>query len=50
MQHMIPLMVVPLLVWVAVWGYLWSLDARVRKLAAEVDLHNDRGPGADEFR
>ena len=40
MQSMIPLMLVPLLVWVAVWGYMWTLDRKVRALAAEVDARD----------
>ena len=36
MQSMIPLMLVPLIVWVAVWGYMWTLDRKVRSLAADV--------------
>lgn len=47
MQGMIPLMVVPLLVWLAVWGYLWTLDMKVRKLAADVERQDSlpRGEG-----
>ena len=37
MNGMIPLMLVPLIVWVSVWGYLWTLDRKVKSLAAEVD-------------
>ena len=33
---MIPLMIVPLVVWLAVWGYLWSLDLKVKKLALDI--------------
>jgi CcmD family protein len=25
-------MLVPLLVWIAVWGYLWNLDGKVKRL------------------
>ncbi len=25
-------MLVPLLIWVAVWGYLWNLDGKVKRL------------------
>ncbi len=32
MNTLLPLMLVPLLVWVAVWGYLCSLDAKVKRL------------------
>ncbi len=41
MQSLVPLMLVPLLVWVAVWGYLWSLDAKVKRLTREVQRLND---------
>ena len=34
---MIPLMLVPLIVWGAVWAYLWTLDRKVKQLAALVD-------------
>jgi len=36
MQSLVPLMLVPLLVWVAVWGYLWNLDGKVRRLQDEM--------------
>ena len=36
MQSLVPLMLVPLLVWVAVWGYLWNLDGKVRRLKDEM--------------
>jgi CcmD family protein len=29
-------MLVPLLVWIAVWGYLWTLDAKVKRLQSEL--------------
>lgn len=29
-------MLVPLLIWVAVWVYLWSLDAKVKRLWQEL--------------
>ena len=32
MMSLLPLMLVPLLVWIAVWGYLWALDAKVKRL------------------
>ncbi len=32
MKTMLPLMLVPLLVWIAVWGYLWTLDQKVKRL------------------
>jgi len=36
MQNLIPLMLVPLLIWVAVWGYLWNLDGKVKRLEREM--------------
>ena len=36
MQSLVPLMLVPLLVWVAVWGYLWNLDGKVKRLKEEM--------------
>ena len=41
MQSLVPLMLVPLLVWVAVWGYLWNLDAKVKRLTREMQRLND---------
>jgi CcmD family protein len=35
-QSLLPLMLVPLLVWVAVWGYLWTLDGKVKRLQQEM--------------
>jgi CcmD family protein len=29
-------MLVPLLVWIAVWSYLWTLDAKVKRLQGEL--------------
>jgi CcmD family protein len=47
MSHMLPLMIVPLMVWVAVWIYLWTLGAKVKKLEAELARRetDDRGDG-----
>jgi len=42
MQSLIPLMLVPLLVWVAVWGYLWNLDGKVKRLQREMQRLYDR--------
>ena len=39
-------MLVPLLVWGAVWGYLWNLDAKVKRLAQEMQLM-ESGEGED---
>lgn len=36
MSTLVPLMLVPLLVWVAVWGYLCSLDAKIKRLQHEL--------------
>ncbi|MGO8673508.1 MAG: CcmD family protein [Capsulimonadaceae bacterium] len=36
-MNMVPLMIVPLMVWIAVWGYLWTLDRKVKRLEAELD-------------
>lgn len=36
MQTLVPLMLVPLLVWIAVWVYLWNLDGKVRRLQEEM--------------
>ena len=41
MQTMLPLMLVPLIVWVAVWGYLWRLDAKVKHLQREIARDED---------
>jgi len=37
MMAMVPLMIVPLLVWVAVWGYLWALDLKIGRMRRELD-------------
>ena len=46
MMTLLPLMTVPLLVWVAVWTYLWNLDGKVKRLQQEVvrvrDSRNDQ--------
>jgi CcmD family protein len=36
MNGLLPLMLVPLLVWLAVWGYLWNLDGKVKRLQQEM--------------
>lgn len=47
MQSLVPLMLVPLLIWVAVWGYLWNLDAKVKRLAREMQrIENREGEDA----
>jgi hypothetical protein len=35
-MYMLPLMIVPLMVWVAVWTYLWALGLKVKKLEMEL--------------
>jgi CcmD family protein len=42
--HIIPLMMVPLIVWVAVWGYLWTLDRKVKRLEAELTQSSGDAP------
>ena len=41
MSSMLPLMLVPLVVWVAVWGYLMRLGAKVKQLQREVARDED---------
>ena len=41
MQALFPLMLVPLLVWIAVWGYLWTLDGKVKRLQKEMESRTD---------
>ena len=36
MSALVPLMLVPLIIWIAVWAYLWSLDTKVRRLEREM--------------
>ena len=36
MQSLIPLMLVPLLIFVGFWAYLWNLDGKVRRLKDEM--------------
>lgn len=36
MTGLLPLMLVPLLVWVAVWTYLWTLDGKVKRLEQQM--------------
>lgn len=33
---LLPLMLVPLIVWVSVWGYLWNLDGKIHRLKEEM--------------
>jgi len=36
MDELLPLMIVPLMVWCAVWVYLYTLDAKVKALKQEL--------------
>ncbi len=36
MTGLLPLMLVPLLIWIAVWGYLWTLDGKVKRLEQQM--------------
>ncbi len=36
MQTLLPLMLVPLIVWICVWAYLWNLDGKVKRLKEEM--------------
>ncbi len=36
MQSLVPLMLVPLLIFVGFWAYLWNLDGKVRRLKDEM--------------
>lgn len=42
MQTLLPLMLVPLLVWVAVWGYLFNLDGKVKRLERDLARSENR--------
>ena len=42
MQALLPLMLVPLLIWVAVWSYLWNLDGKVKRLQSEMRRMDER--------
>jgi len=46
MPPLLPLMLVPLLVWVAVWSYLWNLDGKVKRLQQEM-RHLDESESED---
>ena len=41
MSSMLPLMLVPLVVWVAVWANLWRLDARAKELQRQIARDED---------
>lgn len=36
MQALLPLMLVPLLIFVGFWAYLWNLDGKVKRLEQEL--------------
>ena len=36
MQALLPLMLVPLIVWICVWAYLWNLDGKIKRLKEEM--------------
>ena len=36
MHDLLPLMIVPLMVWCAVWVYLYTLDGKVKALKREI--------------
>lgn len=36
MTALLPLMLVPVLIWAAVWGFLWNLDGKVKRLTEEM--------------
>jgi hypothetical protein len=38
---MIPLMLVPLIVWISVWGYLWAMDNKIKMLERQMTLRHD---------
>lgn len=40
-MSLLALMVVPLLVWIAVWAYLWTLDGKVKRLRQEFEDRKD---------
>ena len=42
MSQLLPLMLVPLLVWIAVWGYLWNLDNKVKRLERDLTRAEQR--------
>lgn len=41
MLTLLPLMIVPLLVWIAVWAYLWTLDNKVKRLQREIAQYDN---------
>lgn len=41
MQSLVPLMLVPLLIFIGFWAYLWNLDGKVRRLKDEMRRLNE---------
>lgn len=41
MQSLVPLMLVPVIIWLFVWAYLWTLDGKVRRLKDEMRRLDD---------
>ncbi|BDI32293.1 hypothetical protein CCAX7_43440 [Capsulimonas corticalis] len=35
---MVPLMLVPLIIWISVWGYLWTMDKKIKSLERQMAL------------
>ena len=33
---LLPLMLVPLIVWICVWAYLWNLDGKIKRLKEDM--------------
>ncbi|GEM_PF-1225236 len=48
MQSLVPLMLVPLLIFVGFWAYLWNLDGKVRRLNDEIGRLGDPDSGEEE--
>lgn len=41
MHNLLPLMLVPLIVWICVWAYLWNLDGKIKRLKEEMGRLDD---------
>ena len=39
--EMVPLMLVPLIIWISVWGYLWTLDNKIKSLERQMALRGE---------
>ncbi|MDQ2798304.1 MAG: hypothetical protein M3Y13_01515 [Armatimonadota bacterium] len=46
MQALLPLMLVPLLIFVGFWAYLWNLDGKVKRL--EQELRRQDAPESED--